>query len=254
MTRGVWAGLVACAVGVGCSGPQFYDPPPTQMPAERDVGGVHVRFIDQRPEWEKKPFTGTVCLYHADKAHPGLWTQLDEETNAVIAAMPQKPERVEVEVASLRLVRVVVDPGTKFRDYGPPPNANPSARNYPTPSDRDPTDLRNRQVTQGGGNTGVPPARPPGDAPANKVEMAFAAKDDPRRMLSDHPTGASCAIQAKVRLVFPGGREQTVDVKTIVRGENTTGTAYQGEAMDSAARIAVFQFGRQFRAGVGLSE
>jgi hypothetical protein len=43
-----------------------------------------------------------------------------------------------------------------------------------------------------------------------------------------------------------------VDVKTIARGANESGTVYWGEAMDFAARSAVRDFGRQFRAGVGL--
>ncbi len=98
-----------------------------------------------------------------------------------------------------------------------------------------------------------PPQGAATDGPPNKLEMMFTSKDDPRRMLKDHPSGASCAIQAKVRVVFPGGAERLVEVKTLNRGTNDTHTAYMGEAMDAAARTAVFQFGRQFRAGVGLN-
>ena len=82
----------------------------------------------------------------------------------------------------------------------------------------------------------------------------FTSKGDPRRRLRDHPIGASCSIQAKVRMVFAGGREQTVDVKAIARGANESGTAYWGEAIDFAARTAVQQFGQQLRNGVGLGD
>ena len=55
------------------------------------------------------------------------------------------------------------------------------------------------------------------------------------------------------QLVFPGGREQTVDVKTLNRDGNESGTMYWGGAVDNAARAAVIQFGRQFRSGVGMN-
>src|SRR5262249_26207786 len=105
MTRGVWAGLAVCAFGAGCMGPQYYTPPPEKVPAPVNVGGTTVQVVDQRPEWEKKPFTGVACLYHLGKAHPGAWEQLADEADSVVAALPQKPERVEVDVTSFRLVR-----------------------------------------------------------------------------------------------------------------------------------------------------
>ena len=250
MRRAIWTGLAVCAVGAGCVGPQYYTPPPEQVPPPANVGGATVQVVDQRPEWEKKPFTGVVCLYHLGKAHPDAWAQLAEETNAVVNVMPQKPERVEVAVTSFRLVRSVENT-KQFRDWGAGPNANPGARTQQMV--RSNGEEREQALARSGGNTGVPTPRPTADGPANKVEMALSAKDDPRRMLQDHPSGASCAIQATVRLVFPGGREQLVDVKTITRGANDSGTAYWGEAIDTAARSAVIQFGRQFRSGVGLN-
>src|ERR1700679_1519315 len=105
MWRVIWAGLVVCAVGVGCTGPQYYPPPPEHIPPPANVGGTAVQIIDQRPEWEKKPFTGVVCLYHLGKAHPDGWAQLAEETNAIVAALPQRPERVDVVISSFQLVR-----------------------------------------------------------------------------------------------------------------------------------------------------
>jgi hypothetical protein len=164
--------------------------------------------------------------------------------------MPQKPERVEVVVTSFRLVRSA-DSAPKFRDWGAGPNPNPNAQQ--AAMTRANGEEREQRLAQVNGGTSVPQSRTTTDGPPNKLEMAFSSKDDPRRMLQEHPSGASCAIRAKVRLVFPGGAEQSVDVKTLNRGANDTGTAYRGEAMDSAARAAVLQFGRQFRSGVGLN-
>ena len=251
MRRAIWTGLAVCAVGVGCVGPQYYTPPTEQVPPPASVGGATVQVVDQRPEWEKKPFTGVVCLYHLGKAHPDAWAQLAEEANAVVAAMPQKPERVEVVVTSFRLVRSVENT-TKFRDFGPVLAANPGARTQQMV--RANGDEREQTLARAnGGSAGAPAPYSNISGPGNRVEMALSSKDDPRRMLEDHPAGASCAIQATVRLVFPGGREQSLDVKTMNRGTNDTGTAYMGEAMDAAARSAVIQFGRQFRSGVGLN-
>ena len=71
-------------------------------------------------------------------------------------------------------------------------------------------------------------------------------------VLDDHPPGASCRVRATVRLIFPGGREQLVDVKAIAAGQNTSGTKYYGEALDFATKMAIRQYGNQFRKAVGL--
>jgi hypothetical protein len=253
MTRGVWAKLVICAALGGCTGPQYYKPPPEKMPPAANVNGTAVAIVDQRPDWEKKPFTGVVCLYHLGKAHPDAWAQLAEETNAVVAAMPQKPERVEIDVTSFRLVRSG-DTVPRFRDWSanvPAVPAGPAGYQGMTNNrgGRTPTG------TQSGVDPGTPtPIGAGADGPPNKVAMAFSSKDDPRRMLQDYPSGASCSIEAKVRLVFPGGREQTVDVKTIAHGANDSGTQYYGEAIDFAARSAIHNYAHQFRSGVGLGD
>lgn len=254
MTRGVWAAVAVCALGAGCNGPRYYTAPAERLPPAVRVGGANVQVVDQRPEWERKPFTGAVCLYHLGKAHPGAWEQLAEETNAVVAAMPQKPERVEVEVTSFRLVRSG-DTAKRYRDINNTPNINPRERFTQTMRDNDERERRRqeREGTAGEGVSGATAKQVAADKPGNDIELMFAAKDDPRVLLRDHPIGASCALQARVKLVFPGGREQTVDVKTFARGANETGTAYWGEAIDYAARAAVQQFGQQFRSGVGLS-
>jgi hypothetical protein len=269
MTREVWAGLamcVLCAVEVGCGGAHYYTAPPEQIPPPVNVGRTAVQIIDQRPEWEKKPFTGVVCLYHMGKAHPDAWAQLAEETNAVVAAMPQKPERVEVMVTSFRLVKSG-DTAPRYHDYSAGPNPNPSARTQDML--RTNRESHQQRVAEANGTSPNAPApnattpsasAPTGQAPpltderpGNTVELMFASKDDPRRKLRVHPLGASCSIQATVRVIYPGGQERTVNVETIVRGTNTTGTGYQGEALDDAAKNALFQYGRQFRSGVGLN-
>ncbi|MBN9118293.1 MAG: hypothetical protein J0I06_03885 [Planctomycetes bacterium] len=249
MTRGVWAAVAVCAVGVGCNSPQYYTAPAEQLPQPVNIGGTTVQIVDQRPDWEKKPFTGAVCLYHLDKAHPGAWAQLADETNAVVAALPQKPERVEVAVTSFRLVRSG-DTGKRYRDINNAPNVNPNIQMQA--SMRADDERREQQRRDREGITGATDKQIAADKPGNDIELLFASKDDPRRMLREHPIGASCSIQAKVRLVYPGGREQTVDVNAIARGANSSGTAYWGEAIDFAARTAVHQFSEQFRSGVGL--
>ncbi len=230
-----------------------------------NVNGTAVQVIDQRPEWEKKPFTGVVCLYHLDKAHPGAWEQLANETNAVVAAMPQKPERVEVVVTSYRLVKSG-DTAPRYRDLSAGPVANPGARTQAAV--RANAEDRERRLAEINGtapSTPTPAAKqqdgkapttgatPTDERPGNSVELMFTSKDDPRRKLRVHPLGASCCLQATVKLTYPGGQVQTVNVETIARGTNTTGTVYHGEAVDEAAKNAAFQYARQFRSGVGMN-
>jgi hypothetical protein len=255
MTRGVWAIMSVCAVSVGCTGPQYYTAPAEKLPQPINVGGSVVQVVDQRPEWEKKPFTGVVCLYHLGKAHPGAWEQIAAEANAVVAAMPQKPERVEIEVTSFRLVKSG-DTAPRYRDINNATNINPRERFTQTMRDNDERERRRheREGTAGSGVNGATAKQVAADRPGNDVELMLASKNDPRRMLREHPIGASCSIQARVRMIYPGGREQTVDVKSIARGANESGTAYWGEAIDFAARTAAQQFGQQLRNGVGLGD
>jgi hypothetical protein len=246
----MWAGVAVCAVGVGCTGPQYYTPLPEQIPPPANVGGATVQIIDQRPEWEKKPFTGIVCLYDLNKSHPDAWTQLSREVSAVVSAMPQKAARVDVVVSSFRLVRST-DGVKKYHDYGAGPNPNPNAQT--TTMSQTNADERKERLAAVNGNGNGDQQGLNTEASPNKLELLFTAKDDPRRMLKDHPAGASCAIQAQVRLVFANGQEQKVDIKTLNLGENTTHSGYMGEAIDSAVRAAVFQIGRQFRTAVGIN-
>lgn len=246
MTRGVWAGLAACAIAAGCTGPQYYTAPPDTVAPDRTVDGVSFRIVDQRPEWEKKPFTGVVCLYHLGKAHPDAWTQLADETNAVVGQMPQKPERVEVTVQSFRLVRSA-DSVPKYRDLSAGPNANPQMQL--AQHTRANAEQRDRTLGRDGGSNAA--RTDAGDGPPNKVAAVFASKDDPRRALAEHPAGASCRIQVSIKLTFAGGEAKTIDFTTMSRAPNDS-SDYYGQAMDNATKAAVIDYGNQFRKSVGL--
>jgi hypothetical protein len=248
MMRRTWAVWVVGAVSAlgGCSTPEYYKAPPEQLPQPANVGGVAVQVIDQRPDWEKQPFKGSVCLYHLGKAHPDPWVQLSDETSAVVAALPQKPERVDVVVSSFQLVRSG-DTAKPYRDLstsGQSSNPGVQALGRPTGDQAQGTPA----------SSSVPMAqRSNADGPQNKLEMMFASKDDPRRLLTDHPAGVSCSIQATVRLTYPGGNVQTVNVKTIARAPNDTDSGYYGLAIDNSARAALLDYGRQFRTAVGVT-
>src|SRR5207253_9570221 len=96
---------------VGCKGPptsastKCYTSPADDLPPASQVGDTGIVIDDRRPGWEKQPFVGPVSLYHLGKVKPNPWDQLARETEAVVAAMPQKPDRVSVTVTSFRLVK-----------------------------------------------------------------------------------------------------------------------------------------------------
>ena len=241
MTRGVWAGFVVCAFG-GCAGLQYYNPPPDQPPPPTQVGSTVVQIVDERPEWERKPFTGDECLYHLGKCKPDAWAQLSEEVQAAVAAMPQKPERVEVVVTSFRLVNRP-DKRKPYRDLSAGPNPNPQLANSPVGRRLAALDAE-RAVPR---DTRLPPES------RTRLDLTFASDDDPRRKIQEHPLGSSCAIQATVRVVYPGGQEQSVDVKTIARGQEVPGELYTGGKLEFATKAAVADLSRQFGSGVGVS-
>jgi hypothetical protein len=248
MSRGAWAVWVVwvvCAIG-GCGGPQYYTAPPENLPAPTNVNGTAVQIIDQRPDWEKKPFTGTVCLYHLGKAH--AWEQLAEQTSATVAALPQPPERVEVVVSSFQLVRSG-DTAKPYRDISG--GANPTPNVMSQGVGRNAPDQGGSQPGMGMSSNAPMQQKTP-DAPPNRLELAFAPKGDPRRMLTEHPPGVSCSIEATIKLIFPGGNVQTIPVKSIARAPNDSGTEYYGQAIDNAARAAVFDYASKFRTAVGI--
>ena len=214
MTRTIWAGLALCAVGVGCRGPQYYKDPLAHLaPPNFSTDGTRYAVEDRRPEWEKKPFTGAVTLYHVSKVKPHPFEQLTAEAKAAVAAMPEKPTSVNIALTSYRLVKVdeaklksELLPGTftlvptVFRDY----------------EIRKPEDLYPKDATE-------------------------------------HPDGASCSFEATVTLEFVGKPAKTFAVKTIVGGPDFAHNGYTGDVMEAPVRRAAFQFGRQFRSAVGLN-
>ena len=49
-----------------------------------------------------------------------------------------------------------------------------------------------------------------------------------------------------------GGEERVIRVRCIGASQNTSGTAYWGEALEFSVKLAVREYGRQFRQGIGL--
>jgi hypothetical protein len=253
MNRGLWAGVWVLLAG--CQAP----PKPAELiPPPSRASGAWVVVEDYRPEWEKRPFSGPVTLFPAWKAHPNPWTQLAKEAEAVVGAMPEKPERVDVFVSSFRLVK---------KDEGPaqtPADPSDTVR-FGSQTVADLNGRRNavayeklRSATQAGDaktatEIGTGLVFQNGDpsvgvtAPGSDVGAESAPG-----VLGDHPPGASCRMRATVRVVYPGGKEQQVEVRALAVGENAGGSKYYGEALDQAVKSVVRQFGNQVRQGVGL--
>lgn len=217
---------------------------------------------DRRPDWEKKPFTGPVSLYHLGKVKPNPWEQLAKETEAIVAAMPRKPDRVVVTVTAFRLIKkddgaapasgdpVQVQVGSRSSSQG---NATDFADslNYQTAVNAQ----RNGDTTTlqrvGGALTGqgpTPNATPGVGVGVGSVKPPEIADD----FFNEYGPGATCEVHAVVRLTFPGGQEQVLNVKGIGASRNTSGTAYWGEALEFTVKQAVWNYGKQFRQGVGL--
>lgn len=219
----------------GCQTKNYYTPPPEQLPAPVDRNGLRVSIEDARPEWERQPFVGSVSLYHPAKAKPNPWAQIESEAEAAAAAMPARPERVEVVVSSLRLVK-----------RAPPPRRADPSENVPVGGSSDL--MSGRKGKQGNSERARAEEMPRATAPEPRAgaldEMGPAALDG-------HPGGASCWLRARVKLVFPGGREQVVEVKAIAVGDRH-GAGDWDAALDFAAKMAVEQFRTQLRQGVGL--
>jgi hypothetical protein len=217
MRHRLLAGVVL--VAAGCAGTQYYRPPQERLPAPADAGGTAVAVEDRRPEWERQPFTGAICLYHPGKARPNPWDGVAREARDAATTLPDRPERVTVGVTSFRLVRHDAE-AVRWMDA-----RHPDA--YTRGFDLLAGWLIDRAV-------------------GTRSEQAY------RPELRDHPPGASCAIRAEVRLDYPDGRTRTVPVAVIAAEENVSGTAYWGEALDTAAAGAVRQFGRHLRQEAGL--
>ena len=246
MNRGLGVSAFLLALGgmlaVGCAVKKLYTPPPEQIPAAADVSGVRVTIEDARPEQDRQPFTGPVCLYHPGRVKPSPWDQLVDDTKLIVAAMPDKPERVEIAVTAFRLVQKE-DPAEN--------NGNPTP-GQPTPGGGSGPGAGGMGMGKGKGGGGANNSAP-GQSPPKPLSQLTPGKGSVQfGFLDAHPPGASCAVRATVRFVYPGGREQKVNVDRMAFGENLSGTKYLGDAIDNAARSAIRLYGQQVRQAVGL--
>ncbi len=236
MNRKLGAALLLFALGCHTTPHATLPPEPVVRPV--DVNGVAAVINDQRLEWEKKPFSGRVTLYQLGGTTPDPWTQLANETAAIITAMPERPARVEVCVTSFRLVykqspKRRLDPSDSAKGVGLPiqagggkvPNSTKDTDYAPVPSD-------SQGLWSSMGLSSVPKE-------ANSCENP----------ISEDPTGTSCTLRASVRIIYPGGREKTVNVSAIATGD--TDSKYMGEARSMAVKGVLRQFSFQFREAVG---
>ena len=246
--------LFAFLVAIGCQSA----PPVAReaIPPPFAVNGTAVAITDERWEWERSPIDGPITLYRLGRVTPNPWSQLARETEAIVAAMPEKPQRVDVIVTSFRLVRkddkpsILNDPSDSVK-IGKQSVAglNSSQNRLAYDQLKTATQAGDHQAASAVGKgllfQNGDPAISVGTPPADEAEAAPGT-------LADHPPGASCRVRATVRLTFPDGHEKLIDLKAIAAGQNTSGTQYYGEALDFAVKMAVRQYGNQFRKAVGL--
>ena len=244
----------ALLLAIGC---QSAPPVPREaIPPPIAVNGATLTITDERWGWERVPFDGPITLYRLGRISPNPWAQLAKETEAIVSAMPEKPQQVDVLVTSFRLVRkddkprLGSDPSDNVK-IGKQSVAglNSSQNRLAYDQLKTATQAGDHQAASAVGKgllfQNGDPAISVGTPPADEAEAAPGT-------LADHPPGASCRIRATVRLTFPDRHEKLVDVKAIAAGQNTSGTQYYGEALDFAVKMAVRQYGNQFRKAVGL--
>jgi len=251
MYRRLWVGLLL--MGAGChttttststSTSTSKAPPlpagPVVPPME--VNGAQVIVTDLRPDWERTPSNGTVSVYDLNQLTPNPWALMADETRATVSGMSDKPERVEIQVTSYRLVRRAAPYLRKDRSE----NVRPAGQSIVADS---PTRNTNGQ--------------PGSDAPVATSEAVWESlgfgtrrKDpgSPGDPTEEHPVGVSCKIRANVRITYPGGREQTLQLEAFSAGENTSGSKYWGETIAKALRGASSQYGFRFRQQLGVEE
>jgi hypothetical protein len=251
-------------LAVGCKGTNgqrtAYSHPPDVIPST--ANGITID--DRRPDWEKRPFTGPVSLFHLGKVNPNPWEQLAKETEAVLAEMPQKPDRVTVTVTAFRLIKK--DDGAAAKS-GDPVQVQVGNRNSTQGNRADFADTLNYQTAlnaQRSGDTTTlqrvgaaitgqgPPGTTNGTPPVGVGVGSVKPPENENDFFNEYGPGATCEVHATIRLTFPGGQEQVLNAKGIGASRNTSDTAYWGDALDFSVRQAVLNYGNQFRKGVGL--
>ncbi len=258
MNRGIAAAACLVVAAVGCQAPPKLVEP---FPEPSRASGAWVVLEDRRPDWEKAPFDGpVVSLYRFSRVSPNPWVRLQKATEAVVADLPEKPERVDVVVTSFRLVSKEADApsrteaggtvrvgGRNAIDLGTGKTASADRTNYEL--------ARSAQAVgdQRGAQQSLGQLAFQGAAPAGGASVGEA----PAVELSEGPLeglapGAHCALRGVIRLTYSGGRDKDVPFAVLAGRPNETGSRYWGETLEEATKLAMVQYTRHVRQELGL--
>lgn len=258
MNRGLGAGVCLVVAAVGCQAPPKLVEP---FPEPSRASGAWVVLEDRRPDWEKAPFDGpVVSLYRFSRVSPNPWVRLQKATEAVVAELPEKPERVDVVVASFRLVSKEAEAPPRTEEGGTVQVGGRNAAGLGTGKtagvDRTSYELaRTAQAAgdQKGAQQNLSQLAFHGGAPAAGVRVGEApAVELPEGPLDGLAPGAHCALRGMIRLTYPGGRDKDVPFAVLAGRPNQTGSKYWGETLEEATKLAMVQYARQVRQGLGL--
>ncbi|QDU20539.1 hypothetical protein [Urbifossiella limnaea] len=255
MNRVVSLGVV---VLVGCqAAPKLVEP----FPEPSRASGSWVVLEDRRPAWEKAAFEGpVVSLYRFSRVSPNPWVRLQKATEAIVADLPEKPERVDVVVTSFRLVSKNADAPPRTEEGGTVQVGGRKASVLGTGRqgvDESMAYERARSAATSGDRNVAQQAAGAlafqGGAPAAGVQLGEA----PAVELTEGPLdglapGAHCNIRGVLRLTYPGGRDKDVPFHVLASRPNETGSRYWGETLEQATTLGMIQFARQVRLGLGL--
>lgn len=256
MNRVVGLGVVALVVGCQ-SAPKLVEP----FPEPSRASGSWVVLEDRRPAWEKAPFEGpVVSLYRFSRVSPNPWVRLQKTTEAVVADLPEKPERVDVVVTSFRLVSKEAEPGPRKEEGGTVQVGGRNAVSLGT-GQKGVVDAmayeRARSAAASGDRQAAQQAVGAlafqGNAPAAGVQIGEApAVELPEGPLDGLAPGAHCNIRGVIRLTYPGGRDKDMPFHVLAGRPNETGSRYWGETLEQATKLGMAQYTRQVRQGLGL--
>jgi len=256
MNRVIAFGVAAFVVGCQ-SAPELVEP----FPEPSRASGSWVVLEDRRPAWEKETFEGpVVSLYRFSRVKENPWFRLQKATEAVVADLPEKPERVDVVVTSFRLVSKAAEPAPRTEEggtvqvggrsatgLGAGPNRTADAAAYEL--SRSAAASGDRQLAQQA--AGALAFR--GGAPAAGVQLGEApAVELPEGPLDGLAAGAHCNIRGVIRLTYPGGRDKDIPFHVLAGRPNETGSRYWGETLEQATQLGIVQYTRQVRQGLGL--
>lgn len=252
MSRGLTLSVVTFLAILGCKSAPAPDTRET-IPQPFTVAGATIAITDERSPWEREPLSGgKVTLFRLGRINPNPWTQVARATGEVVAELPEKPERVEVKVTSFRLVRkedkVSIMPDPSNNPGVGKPGGLTGVNALQTPNDPI------KMMTEGGkaANNNSKGLTAQNFEPSKDGGMPLAGATTSKPNLADHPAGASCRVQANVRLIYPGGREKTFPVEAWAKGIQPKDSNYYGEALESAANTAVRIYAVRLRQAVGL--